>query len=274
MLELDAHLQQCLPKENTFDWLLNVGGIVHRDVKHRRTVSFQAGDRRCFIKIHRPCGWGEVLKNWLSLQKPVVSARSEWEAIERLHQLGVPTMTVVGKGERGRAPAGLESFVITEALEGMISLETLARDWGGLTGANQKLLKRALLEKIAALARRLHEGGVNHRDFYLCHFLVKARDWRAWCPGDALELFVIDLHRAQLRDRVPARWLVKDLGGLLFSALDCGFTRRDLLRFVRFYRGTAWRGHLVAEKKIWTRVRHNAEKLYRNFHGQKPPSSD
>ncbi|MST95429.1 MAG: hypothetical protein EXS33_09230 [Pedosphaera sp.] len=42
-----------------------------------------------------------------------------------------------------------------------------------------------------------------------------------------MELFVIDLHRAQLRDRVPARWLVKDLGGLLFSALDCGLTRRD-----------------------------------------------
>ncbi|MST95428.1 MAG: hypothetical protein EXS33_09225 [Pedosphaera sp.] len=47
-----------------------------------------------------------------------------------------------------------------------------------MAGANQILLKRALLEKIAALARTLHEGGVNHRDFYLCHFLVKNRDWR------------------------------------------------------------------------------------------------
>ncbi len=274
MLELAAHLQQCLPKENTFDWLLTVGGTVHRDVKHRRTVGFQAGDRRYFIKIHRPCGWGEVLKNWLSLHAPVVSARAEWEAIERLQQLGVPTMTVAGRGERGQAPAALESFVITVALEGMISLETLVRDWGGLTGVNQKLLKRALLGKIAALAHTLHQGGVNHRDFYLCHFLVKNRDWRAWQPGDALELFVIDLHRAQLRDRVPERWLVKDLGGLLFSALDGGVTRCDLLRFVKVYRGPRWRGSLVAEKNLWARVRRNAERLYRDFHGRQPPSSD
>ena len=271
MIELDPHLQRHLPKENTFDWLLNCQGKVHRSVKHRRTVELEIGQRRYFIKIHRSCGWWEVLKDWFQGRAPITSARSEWEALERLHALGIPTVQEVGKGERGRPPARLESFVITEALEGMITLEALTVGWGGLRGSRQKLLKRALLRGIADIARRLHSAGINHRDFYLCHFLVKDRCWCDWRPGDPLGLLLIDLHRAQQRERVPTRWRVKDLGGLLFSALDCGLTQRDLLRFVQRYRQKPWREVLAREAHLWRRVANNAARLYRGFHGRPPP---
>jgi heptose I phosphotransferase len=213
-----------------------------------------------------------VWKDWLQLRPPIVSARTEWEAIERVQRLGIATTTVAGKGERGRAPARLESFLITEALDDMIHLEDLTRDWGGLTGWRQKLLKRALLERLARIARALHEAGMNHRDFYLCHFLVRNRRWTGWQPGDPLELFLIDLHRVQMRDRLPSRWRVKDIGGLLFSALDCGLTRRDLLRFIQIYRGRPWRESLVAEAGLWWRVSRNARQLYLEHHGKEPPS--
>ncbi len=271
VLELNAHLQQHLPKENTFDWVLDCDGKVHRHIKHRRTVEVEIDGRRYFIKAHRACGWGEVLKDWLQLRPPIVSARTEWEAIERVQRLGIPTTTIVGRGERGRAPAHVESFLITEALERMIHLEDLTRDWGGLTGPRQKLLKRALLDRIARMARALHEAGLNHRDFYLGHFLIKNRPWRDWQPGEPLELFLIDLHRVQMRDRVPARWLVKDLGGLFYSAMDCGLTWRDVFRFIERYRGRPWRESLAAESGFWRRVWRNAAGLYRQVHRRPPP---
>jgi heptose I phosphotransferase len=78
----------------------------------------------------------------------------------------------------------------------------------------------------------MHQGGVNHRDFYLCHFLLHLD------PPPTPEHFrlsLIDLHRAQLRARTPRRWRDKDLAALYFSVLDIGLTKRDLLRFLAAY---------------------------------------
>ncbi len=271
MLELDEHLRAHLPKENTFDKLMAVEGQVHRAVKNRRTIEFEVAGRRYFIKAHRGVGWGEVFKNLLYGRAPIVSAEPEWRAIESLNTVGVATAGVAGKGLRGFSPANLESFIVMPALEGMISLEELTSDWRGATGRNRVLLQRALLRHIADLARRMHGAGLNHRDFYLCHFLVRDRDWSKWKPGDAVDLTLIDLHRVQRRDRVPERWLVKDLGGLLFSALDAGLTRRDLLRFIAAYRQQPLREVFAREGNFWPQVWNNAVKLYRPFHRREPP---
>lgn len=271
MLELDEHLRAHLPEENTFDWLMNVEGQVHRAVKNRRTVEFALGGRRYFIKAHRGVGWGEVLKNWLYGRPPIVSAEPEWQAIAALQAAGIATPLVAGKGLRGRAPAQLESFIVMPALEGMISLEDLAKDWRGARGRTRVLLKRVLIQRIATIARTLHGAGMNHRDFYLCHFLTRDRDWSRWTPADPVELTLIDLHRVQKRAAVPERWLVKDLGGLLFSALDAGLTSRDLLRFLAAYRHRPWHEVLEREEPFWKQVLFNATRLYRSFHHREPP---
>ena len=90
--------------------------------------------------------------------------------------------------------------------------------------------------------------------------------------ADALDLVLIDLHRVQMRRRVPTRWLLKDLAGLLFSALDCGLTTRDLLRFLKEYRQRPWREVLAAEGGFWRRVSRRARRLYAGFHGRPAPS--
>lgn len=272
VLELDEHLRAHVPKETAFDWLMNVEGKVHRAVKNRRTVEFELGGQRYFIKAHRGVGWREVLKNVLYGRAPIVSAEPEWRAIEALHAAGVATPVVAGKGLRGQGPAQLESFVVMQALAGMISLEDMAKDWRGVNGRTRVLLKRALIQRIAEIARVMHGGGLNHRDFYLCHFLVRDRDWPKWTPKDPLELVLIDLHRVQRREAVPERWLVKDLGGLLFSAFDAGITKRDLLRFIAAYRQEPWREVLTREELFWRKVRSNAVRLYRSIHRRDPPA--
>lgn len=270
-IELNPELQKHLPAQNAFDALLDCRSVEHRHVKNRRTVEFEIGGRRYFIKIHRGVGWREIFKDLVQLRLPILSARNEWEAIERLQKLGVHTFKIVGKGLRGKNPASLESFLVTEAMGGMINLEYFPKSFG-VSGRQQELLKRALLKKIACISRALHENGMNHRDLYLCHFLVRDRDWKNWNQQDELELVLIDLHRAQIRPCVPERWLVKDLGGLLFSAMDCGLTRRDLFRFLKIYQERPLGDILSREKSFWRKVLRNAESLYRDFHKKEPPS--
>src|SRR5258706_224868 len=125
MINLSSHLRQHLPATDTFDWVMASQGTIYREVKNRRTLELEIGGRRYFNKIYRGCGWREIFKDLFQARVPVTSAQPEWRAMEKLRDLGVPTLVVAGKGMRGLNPAARESFVITEALEGMISLEKL-----------------------------------------------------------------------------------------------------------------------------------------------------
>lgn len=205
-------------------------GQIFRALEGRRTLRTEINGRGYFVKIHRGIGWGEIVKNLLSAKLPVLGARQEWQAIERLTQAGVATMTAVAFGERGINPAAQHSFIITQELAPTIDLEQLTLNWASQPPA--AALKWALIEQVAEMVGTMHRAGVNHRDCYICHFLLHTDRPLA---ADSLKLSVIDLHRAQTRSATPIRWRNKDLAALYFSALDIGLTRRDKLRFLRCY---------------------------------------
>ncbi len=270
-IELDPELKQFFSGESAFDQLMDCEGEKFRHIKTRRTVKFEIGGKSYFIKIHQACGWREVCKNWIALKSPVTSARMEWEAIDRLNTLNVSTLEVVGRGIRGKAPANQESFVITKALEGMISLEQLTQQWRGLPLDKRIFLKHELIRRVANIAKKIHCNGLNHRDFYLCHFLIKDREWGQWQPSDLLTVYLIDLHRMQYRKVVPKRWWVKDLAGLLFSALDCDLTRNDLLRFSRIYWDCSLRDLCGGKENVMRKIYRKARRLYVSIHGKEAP---
>lgn len=272
MLELSPYIQKCLGSEDPFSRLMQTAGQVYREVKNRKTQAIVIGERHFFLKTHRGCGWREILKNLLTGSWPVTGASTEWKAIERMEHIGISTLKIAGKGQRGWNPARRESFLLTEAMHDVISLEDLTRDWMGLEGKQKTQLKYHLIHQVADITRRLHQAGLNHRDYYLCHFLVRDRNWRLWDLQESIEVFLIDLHRMQERRKVPTRWRIKDLGGLLFSALDCPLTDRDLLRFLRIYRKERWRESLLRNWRLWNRVLRKAHSLYRGFHGRSPTS--
>lgn len=233
-------------------------GQVYRELEGRRTLRTEVDGRGYFVKIHRGIGWGEIAKNLLTAKAPVLGAGQEWRALQRLHEAGVPTMTAVAYGERGGNPATQHSFIITEELAPTVSLEDFAANWR--EQPPQPRLKRALIAEVARMAGDMHRAGVNHRDFYICHFLlhtdkpVTAEDFR---------LSLIDLHRAQVRPQIPHRWRNKDLAGLYFSALDIGLTRRDLLRFLKRYFQKPLRETLSEEASLLRWLESRAEKLYK-----------
>ena len=205
-------------------------GEVFRELEARRTLRLKINGAGFFVKIHRGIGWAEIFKNLLTLKAPVLGAANEWRAIARLTEAGVPTMTAVAYGQRGANPAHEHSFIITEELTPTIDLEKYCANWPNQPPAATE--KHRLIREVAHMTRAMHQAGINHRDCYLCHFLMytdrQHPDGRPW-------LSFIDLHRAQTRRHTPTRWRNKDLAGLYFSALEIGLTRRDKLRFLKAY---------------------------------------
>lgn len=228
-----------------------LSGEILRVGPGRRTLRTTVGGQQFVAKLHHGVGWWEILKNLLLLRAPVLDAANEYRAAQRLSQAGVPSLTAAAFGIRGWNPAQRRSFILCDHIPHACSLEQTALQWR--ESPPLKKSRWAVIARVACIARAMHAAGVNHRDFYLCHFLCTTRD----------ELCLIDLHRAQTRapGRVPLRWRVKDLGSLYFSALDARLTERDLLRFVRHYNG----GRLPrdeAQWRFWRAVGARARRLY------------
>ena len=235
-------------------------GALARDIEGRRTLRFEIDHRGYYLKAQNGVSWGRIAEEWLHLRRPILGASNEWQAIERCHALGIPTMTAVGYGECGASPARRQSFLVTEAIEPAEDLDVVTRTWRETPPATRD--KRALLLQVADIARRLHQGGMNHRDFYLCHFLLRlAPDGASTRP----QLALIDLHRAQIRRSTPRRWRDKDLSALYFSALDIGLTQRDKLRFLKAYFDRPLRDILQQEARLLQALEREAARLKRRF---------
>lgn len=268
-LELDPALRGALGAD-PFGALMDMPGDTYRETGGRQTLRVRIAGQDYFLKRHRGVGWREIFKNLLQLRLPVLGAGTEVRAIRRLEALGVPTLQLAGWGQRGSNPARHASFALTVALQDTVSLEDLCAGWGPRQHwtADELVLKRQLLQHLATIARTLHEHGVNHRDFYLCHFLLRRDSPGLVQAGGRLDLRLIDLHRVQLRRRAPQRWRLKDVAGLYFSALDAGLTRRDCYRFMRLYGGTPLRVQL--QRRFWRKVGRQAVFLYRKAYGRMP----
>lgn len=232
-------------------------GEVYRELEARRTLRTEVDGHGFFVKIHRGIGWGEIFKNLLTAKLPVLGAGQEWKAIQRLQEVGVPTMTAVAYGEKGSNPADQHSFIVTEELAPTISLEDFSIDW--VQQPPEPTLKRALIAEVARMTEMMHRAGVNHRDCYICHFLLHTD--KPVTPQD-FKLSVIDLHRAQTRAKINQRWRNKDLAALYFSALDIGLTRRDKLRFLKGYFQQPLRQILAEEAPLLSWLQGKADKLY------------
>lgn len=247
MLELHPSLADRLAgHERDFELLWCLGDTVIRDHGERRTTRFQRDGATFYLKRYgRPAR---------RLFRSDETATAEKQALERAAAAGIAVPGIAGYGvaEDGR------SLIVLEGLPDTVSLETLSVEWRAAPSSIRE--KRALIGMVADLARRLHDAGINHRDLYLPHFHVPRTD-----PTSTI--WLIDLQRAQIRQRVPRRWRVKDIGGLWFSAMDAGLSRTDLLRFVASYSsGNAARA-MREERSFWRAVERRALRTYARHDG-------
>ena len=249
---------------DVFNKIMTVHGEVFRDVPGRRTIKVMLGDKSYFIKQHFGVGWKEIFKNLLTLRLPILSAVTEWQAIQKLREIGIPTTLGAAYGVRGNDPASLQSYLITEDLGDIISLETLCASWR--QNPPDPRFKRRLILEVARIAGALHANGMNHRDFYICHFCLDQSRLKA----DEIYLYLIDLHRVGIKATISATSQMKDIAALYFSAMDAGLTSRDYLRFLCAYRRLTADNTPKLDEVFWRRVTRRANQLYIKYHGNIP----
>lgn len=241
--------------QDAFAEIMQLQGRVYRDVIGRRTIQVSLAGGSYFVKQHFGVGWGEILKSFLSLKKPILGALTEVEAIKKLTEIGIATTPLIGYGIRGCNPAKQQSFIITQDLGDIASLEDICADWKNNPPDTE--FKHKVVVALAQLASRLHGEGLCHRDFYLCHFVLK----RAEFERGVVNLILIDLHRMLMGQSSKGSTVMKDIAGLYFSAMDCGLTVEDWALFRQHY--------LPQTSDFWLKVEARANRLYAKFHSDK-----
>lgn len=236
---------------------MHLRGECFRHVEGRLTQRVMIDGQPYFIKQHHGVGYREIWKNLFQLRLPILGAKNEWQAIRHLAANQILTPAIYAYGESGCNPASKHSFILLQELAPTISLETLCATWPSTPPSFA--FKFLLLKKVAQMARIMHQSGLNHRDFYLCHFLLDQK-----APSNEAKLYLIDLHRAQIRKKIPLRWIIKDLAGLYFSSKDIGLTKRDWLRFMKEYHQQPLAQALSTHQLFWKQVQSRGEKLYRD----------
>ena len=249
----------------TLDALMRVEGETYREGFGRSTVRLELADpaggppQAVYVKRYTRVPWRTQLRRTLSLNAPVSRAWHEVRGMQRLADLDIPSMRCVALGEELSGPGRRErSCVVTEEVADATPADAYfeARFSGPPTPAGEAE-KRDLIVRIADLARRMHAANLSHRDFYLCHVLI-----RHTAAGEPV-LHLIDLQRLTHHRRgIGRRWIVKDLAALLYSSRPGPatgirspvFTGADRLRFARAYFGTR---RLTADQRdlVWAAVR-------------------
>ena len=196
-----------------FDAVMSyAGGQVLRTLVWRENLRMElvdGGGRRVVVyaKRHRAPSWLEQVLSLAAGRRVRSFGRREWDAVAALTAAGIPTAERVVVGERSRGWFAGQSFFITAELAGY-------RPADEVLGEMPPDRRGPLLDKIAALTRRFHDAGLNHRDFYLCHVFVRPTGERAF------DLALIDLQRVARFRGWRRRWLVKDVAQLAHSARD------------------------------------------------------
>jgi heptose I phosphotransferase len=268
MIYIHPDYSRLFSQFGSVDDFLQIKVDLVRDFKNRKTGRFEIDGHGFYIKKHFECGLAAVLDELCHLRKPHIGAGHERAVLDTLHRLGIDTMKVAAFGREGQSLARQRSFLVTEELTQVKSLEEVCSEWP--TNPPSAAFKQSLLTQVATISQTLHRNGLNHRDYYLCHFLLDIAGQDGDDRTQPPKLFLIDLHRAQQRPRIPFRWRVKDIGGLYFSAMDIGLTQRDIFRFMRRYTGKSIRQTLREDRPFWKAVQRRAAKTYRREFGRQP----
>lgn len=235
------------------DGLLDLDALMAREDLHvikarlesRQTYRLETSTgRTLYLKLYRKVE-PESRFARLFAQRYDSPASREWHVLTRLHELGVPTMHPAACIEEVDGDRVKRAALLTVGLNAPISLQkVLLEEFGEYP---QPARRQALARELGRILKLMHDGGVNHRDFYMVHIRVGGGD----------KLYVTDLNRADIRKRVTRRWRVKDLAALLHSAPHSIVTATDKARFAKAYFG----GHLRDKRSLIEAVIRKAQRM-------------
>ena len=220
--------RQFLPvlRENnldTFDKIMAHGaGTVIRSVPGRTTMRIELAASAgrplvAYLKRYDPAYLSprRLLLRLLRCAEGADEAMREWRMMHVLRAHGFNTAAAIAVGQQAQFGLVTRSFVMIAEITGGVPADQYLKSL-------DRQRRREFLGQLAELTRRFQRAQFIHKDYYLNHIFVVARDERP-------ELFLIDLQRVLGPGRIRPRWLLKDISGLAFSAQKAGAARTELL---------------------------------------------
>ena len=195
----------------------------------------QTADKDTFfyIKKHR-----QRINLWQRLQCIIRPAYFFTEGLKEFHnycdfrQKALGTAFPVAAGMKFFSFFHAASFFITQDFSPLIDLEDIVlKHPATLQGDNNRAKKRNILREIAVYARRMHDCGMNHKDFNATHILLQNLDTQL--PQVAL----FDLQRVDGNPLNRLRWPIKALAELNYTLPPSIFSENDRVFLFLSYKG-------------------------------------
>ncbi len=211
-----------------------------------------------YLKIYRNRGGNRPLGQLLGLKNPVTLAEMEANHLEWLRNQGFLAPKLMCWGGRMNGISELNSFLITESMEGYEPLdEWLDGNKREMGSKEYSSRKHRLINACSTLLRDLHDSGFNHPYPYLRHFMVPAKTLPAigspastkekqdesspshstmGTPSGSLPpVGIIDVDGAKISRMVSPRGRSRGLAELLLSSYRSPLSQTDRLRFYSSY---------------------------------------
>jgi len=221
-----------------FDSFESINGDSVKKIEARSVIRFQLTHQNqknaIYLKRHNLefVGFSRLFSRFFP-KWGLSQGRLEFENICDFRNSNLPTVIPVAAGEKFFRFFWAESFLITEDFSPYISLETLLEDRPHFyTGPEGKLKKRILINEIAVLARKMHQNGLNHRDFNATHILLHYDN-----GSDVPKIALFDLQRINRNRFSKFRWKIKSLARLNYTLPDDIFSAEDKLNIFLSYKG-------------------------------------
>jgi len=191
--------------------------------RYRARLALSGKNSFVYLKRYEGDTLAGLLSRWYEDGQRSTPAEREVNVALALRQQTIAATIPVAYGQSNNAGLNQKSFVVTAAVPGD-SLENFFH--------NQKQIawkeKLKIIETVAMLARKFHDNGWRHRDFYLCHIFISKTEGK-------IQLTLIDLARVFRPRWRPERWRIKDLAQLNYSARVKTFSRTARMRFAHEY---------------------------------------
>lgn len=215
-------------------YIINDYQIVDKDTffyikKHRQQISLWKRQRHIIGSSYFPSEGYKEFHNYCDFRRK-----------------GLGTAVPVVAGMKISSSFQADSFIITQDFSPFTDLEDIIlRHPETLQGESNHIKKRILLREIAVYTQKMHNCGMNHKDFNATHILINNIDTHM--P----QVAVFDLQRVDRNLFNRWRWPIKALAELNFTLFPSVFSKDDRVFLFLSYKGKKYLSVIDRMQYLW-----------------------
>lgn len=229
-------------------------------IKKYKIDNYNTVDKHTFFYIKK---FQQKLNSWQRVKRTFTPADILPEGLKEFNnycifrQNALSTAFPVAAGAKFSSSFQVDSFFITQDFSPLIELEDIIlKQPATLQGKNNHIKRRNILREIAVYAQRMHDCGMNHKDFNATHILLQNLDTSQ--PQVAL----FDLQRVDLNPFNRIRWPIKALAELNYTLPSSIFSEKDRVFLYLTYKREK---HLSAINRLqYTCIRRKTKKIVKH----------